>query len=122
MKLIREGLIRTPKQSAARLAACKLAGSWQDDRTADEIIADGLRVAAYRRLAGDSMPVILIDTDVLVRILRSGSWTQPMLQRLAAEETIVSVVSYGELYLGALKSDRQTDNLATLWNCWRCGY
>jgi tRNA(fMet)-specific endonuclease VapC len=57
----------------------------------------------------------MLDTDTLIRLRRR----QPpaLVERLAGlsrAEAIVSVVSYGELRVGAEKSDRRADTLATL--------
>ena len=61
------------------------------------------------------MAGFMLDTDTLIRLRRR----QPpaLVERLAGlsrAEAIVSVVSYGELRVGAEKSDRRADTLATL--------
>jgi tRNA(fMet)-specific endonuclease VapC len=54
----------------------------------------------------------LIDTDVLVYSLNGDATVISNFVRTATEPKAISVISYGELFLGALRSARVAQNLA----------
>ena len=54
----------------------------------------------------------LIDTDVLVFVLRGDGKTAANLQAHAGDPKAVSAISYGELLYGAMKSARPVENAA----------
>jgi tRNA(fMet)-specific endonuclease VapC len=54
----------------------------------------------------------LIDTDIVIYALKGDEQVLKHFQETAAEPKALSVVTYGELLYGALKSRRQQENLA----------
>jgi tRNA(fMet)-specific endonuclease VapC len=54
----------------------------------------------------------LIDTDILIYSLKGDERVLEHFRQAAARPKALSVVSYGELLLGALKSERRDYNLA----------
>ena len=54
----------------------------------------------------------LIDTDILVYSLKGDARVIANFVRTATEPKAISVISYGELFHGALRSARMTQNLA----------
>ena len=54
----------------------------------------------------------LIDTDIIVYAIKGRSAVVENFKRNAAKPKAISVVTYGELLFGALRSDRQQENLA----------
>jgi len=54
----------------------------------------------------------LIDTDTIIYALKGEKQVLKHFQEAAAEPKALSVVTYGELLCGALKSQRQQENLA----------
>lgn len=56
--------------------------------------------------------MFLIDTDILIYSLKQHETVVAQFEAHAHEPKALSVVSYGELYVGALRSGRRAQNLA----------
>ena len=56
--------------------------------------------------------MFLIDTDILIYCLKGEKGVVEHFKEYATQPKAVSVISYGELFYGAMKSERRNENLA----------
>jgi tRNA(fMet)-specific endonuclease VapC len=56
----------------------------------------------------------LIDTNVIVKIFRGDNDVEQILDNIESEKIFISVISVGELYYGAFKSNKVESNIAAI--------
>ncbi|MBI4556511.1 MAG: type II toxin-antitoxin system VapC family toxin [Candidatus Hydrogenedentes bacterium] len=54
----------------------------------------------------------MIDTDIIIYALKGEAWVLEEFRRHSAHPKAISIITYGELLFGALKSERREENLA----------
>ena len=112
VKLIRDSLARSSGSAEdATRAFLALCGSWKDDRSAREIAASIRKSRrSGRRFKGGGD--VSADTDTIIYAIKGEPQVTRRLEETAGQPKAVSVITYGELFFGAMKSVAPQANLA----------
>jgi tRNA(fMet)-specific endonuclease VapC len=115
--LLKDYLSKRKHLTASKTAAqvlIDLSGSWQDQRSATEIVSEIKKARKKSVRLAREFWLYLLDTDTIIFSLKGNAVVKDNLKKHLRDPIKISVITLMELYCGAYKSAQTTVNLAKI--------